>query len=95
MECGTGPLYITYKQLLSQSSTIKALTYSQVNDYSKSWDIFRMTELYNSNVSTQHGNGNLKPFYYQFQNYTEVSKYTVGQSLYYTYLGYSTIVQKN
>jgi len=95
MSCGTGPLSISYNALLAQSSTISALTYSQLNDYSKSWNFFRLTELYNSNVSTQHSQGNSNIRYYQFQNYDEQNKYIVGQSLYFTYLGYSTIVQKN
>ena len=95
MECGTGPLYISYNQLVGQSSTISALTYSQFNDNSKSWNFFRMTELYNSNVSTQHAQGNSNIRYYQYQNYGEQIKYTVGQNLYFTYLGFSNVVQKN
>ena len=96
MVCGgTGPLSISYTQLVAQSSTISALTYSQLNGYSSSWNFFRATELYNSNVSTQHSEGNSAIHYYQFQTYAEQLKYTVGQGLYYTYLNYSTVVQKN
>lgn len=57
--------------------------------------MFRTVELYNSNISTQHANGNVTLQYYRFESYNDQIEYTIGQSMYYTYLGYSTIVQKN
>ena len=95
MTCGTGPLSISYNQLLREVSSIAFLDYSQLTNNSSSWNMFRTVELYNSNISTQHANGNVSSRYYVFQSYNDQIEYITGQSLYYTYLGYSTVVQKN
>ena len=87
----SGPLYVGINQI----STITSLTYAQKQDYTTSWNTFRTIELYNSNVSTQHGNGMLTVSYYDYTNYKEYAAYQTGASLFVTYLGYSTFVQKN
>jgi len=86
-----GPLYTGINQI----STIKSLTYSQKQDYTTSWNTFRMIELYNSNVSTQHSLGNIDLPYWEYSSYTEIEAYQTGAIMFATYLGYSTIVQKN
>jgi hypothetical protein len=88
---GSGPLCVCFSGL----STVRALNYSQKQDYGYSWEMFRRVELYNSNVSTMHGNGDPSPSYWKFVDYEDASAYKTGGLLYYQYLGYSTIVQKN
>jgi hypothetical protein len=88
---GTGPLYTS----ISQISSINSLTYVQKQDYTKSWNTYRSIELYNSNVSTQHGLGNADIDYWKYTNYTEIAAYQTGQIMFVTYLGYTSTVQKN
>jgi hypothetical protein len=89
--CGSGLLCTCFTDI----SGIQALYYTQYQQYAASWEIFRRVELYNSNVSTQRGLGNKSLDYYQFATNQELSGYRTGQQLFFTYLGYSTIVQKN
>jgi hypothetical protein len=79
----------------SAISSIQSTTYSQLQDYAASWNTFRSVELYNSNISTQRGNGNKSLNYYQFFSQTEKAAYNTGAVLFFTYLQYSTIVEKN
>jgi len=76
-------------------SGVKSLYYGQYQDYASSWEIFRRVELYNSNVSTQRGQGNTNLSYYQFYDNQERSLYRQGASLFATYIGYTSTVQKN
>ena len=76
-------------------SGVKSLYYGQYQDYASSWEIFRRVELYNSNVSTQRGQGNTNLTYYQFYDNQERSLYRQGASLFATYIGYTSTVQKN
>jgi hypothetical protein len=76
-------------------SGVKSLFYNQYRDYASSWEIFRRVELYNSNVSTQRGQGNSNLTYYQFYDNQERSLYRQGASLFATYIGYTSTVQKN
>jgi len=87
----TGPLGVCFQEI----SSIKGLYYTQRQNYAESWEIFRRVELYNSNVSTIRSQGNLDATYWQFDNTDSLSSYRGGANLFYTYLGYSTIVQKN
>jgi hypothetical protein len=89
--CGSGPLCTCFTDL----SGISGLYYNQYQSYAASWEIFRRVELYNSNVSTQRGQGNLTLDYYQFPTNQELSAWRTGQQFFFTYLGYSTVVQKN
>jgi hypothetical protein len=92
---GTGPLCLCFQDVNPQ----KYLTYAQLRDYNAAWETFRRVELYNSNVSTVRGGGqgmmtsNLN--YYQFFSQQEQATWRTGSVLFFTYLGYSTIVQKN
>jgi hypothetical protein len=88
---GTGPLCTCFTDL----SGVKWLTYSQKQDYTDSWEMFRRVELYNSNVSTLRSEGDKSLNYLQFESCEENTFYKQGAFLYATYLGYSTIVQKN
>ena len=76
-------------------SGVKSLYYGQYRDYISSWDIFRRVELYNVNVSTQRAQGNSNVMYYQFYDNQERSLYRQGASLFATYIGYTSTVQKN
>jgi hypothetical protein len=76
-------------------SGVKSLYYGQYRDYAASWEIFRRVELYNSNVSTQRGQGNSNLTYYQFYDNQEHSLYRQGANLFATYIGYTSTVQKN
>jgi hypothetical protein len=76
-------------------SGVKSLYYGQYQDYASSWEIFRRVELYNSNVSTQRGQGASNLTYYQFYDNQERSFYRQGASLFATYIGYTSTVQKN
>ena len=94
--CGdnSSPLCICFTDA-KYISGITALTYSQKQDYTKSWNTFRTVELYNSNVSTLHDQGNTSVSYWKFASSEDISYYKTGALLYYQYLGYSSIVQKN
>jgi hypothetical protein len=76
-------------------STIQSVSYNQYASYKTCWETFRSVELYNSNVSTQRGQGNKTISYYQYPDSTKQSQYKQGGALFAFYLGYSTIVQKN
>jgi hypothetical protein len=76
-------------------STIQSTSYNQLNATKNAWDVFQKVELYNSNISTQHGQGNKNLQYYQYPNSVDQTLYRQGASLFFYYLGYSTIVQKN
>jgi len=76
-------------------STIHSVYYNQRHEYKTAWETFRKIELYNSNVSTQHGEGNKDTRYYQYLTNSEKSHYRQGASLFQYYLGYSNIVEKN
>ena len=52
--------------------------------------MFRRVELYNSNVSTTKTGT-----YWKFNNSEDFTLYRQGAILFSTYLGYSTIVEKN
>jgi hypothetical protein len=88
---GSGPLGVCFQEI----SSIKGLYYNQRQNYAECWEIFRRVELYNSNVSTIRSEGDLNATYWQFDTTDSLSSYRGGASLFYTYLGYSTIVQKN
>ena len=91
----SNPLNISWNMLVSQSSTIQSLNYSQYQDNSDAWNKFRTVELYNSNISTQRDEGNKSLNYYQFPTSEAKIQYRQGAYLYFYYLGYSTTVQKN
>jgi hypothetical protein len=76
-------------------SSIQGVSYNQRQAYRMAWDSFRTVEIYNSNVSTQRGEGNINATYYQFPSSESQSQYKEGQSLFYYYLGYSNVVKKN
>lgn len=80
---------------LPNISPVKSLTYAQYQDDLYSWNTFRTVELYNSNISTQRGQGNKVLNYYQFFSQTEKAAYNTGAVLFFTYLQYSTIVSKD
>lgn len=90
---GTGPLCTCFSDI----SGIQSLYYSQLQDYAASWEMFRRVELYNSNVSTVRGSSTSPggPGYWQFINSEDFTLYRQGAVLFRTYLGYSTIVEKN
>jgi hypothetical protein len=69
--------------------------YGQINELGTSWETFRRVEIYNSNISTQRGNGNTSLSYYQFFNNQERTLWRQGQTLFVTYLGYTSTIQKN
>ena len=98
------PLNTSWNMLVSQTSTtIQSLTYAQYKDNSDAWNQFRNVELYNSNISTQRGQGGLnrtysdcsQGIYYQFPTSEAKIEYRKGATLYFYYLGYSNTVQKN
>ena len=60
---------------------IQGLTYMQYGEYKSAVATFSKVELYNSNVSTMRGNGNLTGPYYNFATCQEEVKYTLGQML--------------
>jgi len=76
-------------------STITGVSYNQQQSYKTSWDTFRLAEMYNSNVSTQRGQGNTGLNYYQFPSTEAQVQYKQGSSLFYYYFGYSNVVKKN
>lgn len=90
---GTGPLCTCF----SDVKGIKSMYYGQIRDLADSWEIFRRVELYNSNVSTQRGMGDTSPAltYWQFYDGEQRTLYRQGAQLFFTFLEYSTIVQKN
>jgi len=90
-ESQQGPLCTCFTQL----STIQSMSYNQYNDYATSWELFRRVELYNSNVSTQRGNGDSNLNYWQFPTQKERSMYRQGGVLFATYLNFTSTVQKN
>jgi hypothetical protein len=69
--------------------------YNQINELATSWETFRRVEIYNSNISTQRGNGNTSLSYYQFFNNQERTMWRQGGTLFATYLGYTSTIQKN
>ena len=79
----------------SSLSTIKSVSYNQQLSYKNAWDRFRLAELYNSNVSTQRGQGNAAINYYQFPSTEAQAEYKQGASLFYYHYGYSNTVKKN
>lgn len=88
---GTGPLCTCF----SDVPGIKSMYYGQYTDLATAWELFRRVELYNSNVSTLRGEGDSNASYYQFVTNQEQSYYRQGGVLFFTYLQYSSIVQKN
>ena len=76
-------------------STIKSVSYSQLKEAKTAWETFRTVELYNSNISTQRGTGNKSLIYYQFLSTESQTYYRKGSLLYFSELGYNTIVEKN
>jgi hypothetical protein len=90
---GTGPLCTCFTDL----SGIQSMYYGQLRDMASSWELFRRVELYNSNVSTQRGMGNTTNglTYWQFYDSEQHTLYRQGAQLFYSYLSYSTIVEKN
>lgn len=82
-------------QCFTNVATINSMTYNQLQDYNYSWNMFRSVETYNSNISTQRSQGNKTLNYYQFTSQDDASSYRTGASLFLTYLGISTTVQKN
>jgi hypothetical protein len=87
----TSPLNVCFTEL----STIQSMYYNQYNELATSWELFRRVELYNSNVSTLRGNGDLGYTYWTFANSEERSYYRQGAALFYQYLGYTSTIQKN
>jgi hypothetical protein len=76
-------------------SSIQSVSYNQRHAYKSAWDSFRTIEIYNSNISTQRGQGNTTLNYYQFSNTQGQSEYKMGASLFFYYLGYIDTVKKN
>ena len=76
-------------------STIYSVSYNQRYEYRAAWNSFQMVELFNSNVSTLHSQGDTSVMYYQYPTCQAQSQYRQGASLFQYYLGYSNIVQKN
>lgn len=79
----------------SSLSTIKSVSYSQYTEKRTAWETFRTVELYNSNISTQRGAGNKSLIYYQFLSSESQTYYRKGSLLFFSELGYNTIVEKN
>ena len=88
---GTGPLCTCFTDV----SGIQSLYYAQYQDYASSWELFRRVELYNSNVSTLRSEGDKSIPYWRFADSENYTMYRQGAILFRTYLGYSTIVEKN
>ena len=76
-------------------STIASVSYNQRYEYKTAWNSFQTVELYNSNVSTLRSQGDKSLTYYQYPTCKVQSQYRQGATLFFYYLGYSTIVQKN
>ena len=76
-------------------SSINSVSYNQRESYRNAWNSFRTVELYNSNISTQRGEGNTNAIYYQFPSTEIQAQYKEGQSMFYYYFGYSNVVKKN
>jgi hypothetical protein len=76
-------------------NSIQSVSYNQRYSYKIAWDTFRTIEIFNSNVSTQRGQGNTNLTYYQFSNTQGQSEYKMGASLFFYYLGYIDTVKKN
>jgi len=76
-------------------STIQSVSYKQLNQRLIAWNMFQKVELFNSNISTQRGQGNTTLQYYQFTGSGDQTLYREGSSLFLYYIGYSTIVEKN
>jgi hypothetical protein len=76
-------------------SSIHSVSYNQQRAYKIAWNTFRTVEIYNSNVSTQRGQGDSNATYYQFQTTELQTQYKEGQSMFYYYFGYSNVVKKN
>ena len=87
---GSGPLCKCFVDI-----GIQSLNYAQYQEYGQSWELFRRVELYNSNVSTQRATGDTSLSYWQFPNNDDLTLYRQGQILFFTYAGYSTIIEKN
>jgi len=87
----SGPLNTCFSSI----SSINSLSYNQRYEYKAAWNSFQTVELYNSNVSTLRGEGNKSLMYYQYSTCESQSQYRKGASLFFYYLGYSNIVQKN
>jgi hypothetical protein len=88
---GTGPLCTCFNEVKG----IQSLYYGQLQDYAASWELFRRVELYNSNVSTVKGQSGSGGTYWQFRTNEDLTLYRQGAILFSTYLGYSTIIEKN
>lgn len=92
MSCDpSSPLCVCFNSI----STVQGVSYAQLQDYALSWELFRRVELYNSNISTLRAGGASNKSYWQFPTCEDRTLYNQGASLFITYLGYSTIVQKN
>ena len=57
---------------------MKALTFTQYNDYKQAIGTYNRVETFNSNVSTMRGNGQTSMVYYEFVTYQEQADYKVG-----------------
>ena len=79
----------------SDISGIQSLTYAQFLESQRAWNTFRQVEQFNSNVSTQRFFGAATLTYWQFPTTTSYEEYKRGLSLHTSYLGFSTVVQKN
>lgn len=87
-----GPLDVCFQNL----STLQQMNYSQRFEYSTAWNTFRRVEFFNSNVSTQRGEGAVGYLpYYQFVTLEEKNYYRQGATLFATYLGYTQTVAPN
>ena len=80
---------------LSDLGVIQSISYNRYKDLKIAWDTFRTVEIYNSNISTQRGEGNKTLMYHQFPSNNSQIEYKKGAFLFDTYLGYSNIVEKN
>jgi len=76
-------------------SSIQSVSYNQRHSIKIAWDTFRTVELYNSNVSTQRSFGNMSLSYYQFPTTESQVDYKQGGSMFFYYLGFSNVVNKN
>ena len=76
-------------------SGFRGMTPIQFRIYKDAWNTFNRVQSYNSNISTQRGNGNTSLSYYQFFNNQERTLWRQGQTLFVTYLGYTSTIQKN
>ena len=62
-------------------SGFKFLTFSQKQDYQRSWQIFDNVQAFNSNISTLRFQGNSNLTYYQFISNVEKAKFLQGRFL--------------